>query len=108
MRHPIAILNTSIATEDGRYTLRTVTAGEARKLLDGQPVLSAVGHEATAQALTEVLGVSVPVNRIQFAQQCGQVAIVFKLRGRAPEGIILDRAQVEAIGYDLKVLERTA
>lgn len=109
--HPLAVLNTSIATEDGAYTLRTVTVQEAVTEIrsharHGQGVLSAVGHDATAQALTEILGIEIPVNRIPFAQQAGQMALVFKLRGRPAEGIILDRAQVEAIGYDLKILER--
>lgn len=46
-----------------------------------------------------------PVNRIEFKQEPGKLAIVFKLRGRVPEGVILDRAQVEAIGYDFFLLE---
>jgi Domain of unknown function (DUF1874) len=106
--HPVAILNTSIATEDGTYTLRTISADEAREIIAGQEILSAVGHDATAQAMTEILGREIPVNRIQFAQQPGQTALVFKLRGRVPEGVILDRSQVEAIGYDLKILERVS
>jgi len=105
---PVALLNTSIATEDGTYKLRTVTADQARALIAGRELLSAIGHDATAQILTSLLGTDVPVNRIQFAQQPGQVALVFKLRGRAPEGAVLDLAQVEAIGYDLKILERVS
>lgn len=105
---PVAVLNTSIATEDGTYTLRTVTADRAREIIDGQEILSAVGHEATARALTEILGTEIPVSRIQFAQQPGQLALVFKLRGRAPEGVILSRTEIEAIGYDLKIMERTS
>lgn len=106
--HPVAVLNTSIATEDGAYTLRTVTADEARDLIRGREILSAVGHDATAQALSTVLAVEVPVNRIQFAQQPGQVAVVLKLRGRLPEGQVLTLPELEAVGYDLKVLTRTA
>lgn len=83
---PVALLNTSSATEDGTYKLRTVTADQARALIAARELLSAIGHDATAQILTTLLGADVPVNRIQFAQQPGQVALVFKLRGRAPEG----------------------
>lgn len=106
--HPLAVLNTSIATADGSYTLRTVSAGYARDLIGrSREILSAVGHEATAQALSEILGTEVPVNRIQFEQQPGQVALVFKLRGRLPEGQVLTLEQLEKVGYDLKVMERT-
>jgi hypothetical protein len=106
--HPVAILNTSIATADGEYSLRTVTLDEALKLIDGREILSAVGHESTAQVLTALLGQDIPVNRIQFEQQPGQSALVFKLNGRAPEGQILTADEVAAIGYTLKIMERTA
>jgi hypothetical protein len=107
-RPPVAILNTSIATADGTYTLRTVTLDEALTLIGGGPILSAVGHESTAQILTALLGREVAVNRIQFEQEAGQVALVFKLNGRAPEGRILTADEVAAIGYTLKIMERTA
>lgn len=106
---PVAVLNTSIVTSDGTFVLETISLDEAKALVaDPAEVLSAVGHEATSQILTELLGVAVPVNRIQFAQAAGQVALVFKLHGRAPEGVILDRNEIEAIGYSFKKLIRTA
>ena len=69
-------------------------------------ILSAVGHDVTAQILTELLGVTVPVNRIQFQQEVGQDALVFKLNARAPEGKVLNREEIEAIGYSFKILTR--
>ena len=105
----LAILNTAILTGDGNYTLWTVSLAEAQQLLakHGGEVNSAVGHESTAQILTELLGVEVPVSRQLYAQAAGESVLVFKLRGRAPEGVILTSEQVEEIGYDLKVLTRT-
>jgi len=106
---PLAILNTSIVTEDGSYTLRTITLDEARKLVaDASGLDSAVGHDATAAVLTELLKVEVPVNRQQFAQQPGQSALVLKLHGRPPEGVVLDRAAMEQVGWSLRLLTRTA
>jgi hypothetical protein len=72
------------------------------------PFQSAIGHQATAEILTELLGVAVPVNRINYVQGVGDVAIVFKLRGRAPEGVILSRSEVEQMGYDFGLLTRVA
>jgi len=104
MTHPIAILNTSILTADGVAVMQTISLDQAKALIDNQEVLSAVGHESTAQILTNLLEVEIPVNRIQFEQQCGQTALVFKLNGRAPEGKILSAEEVEAIGYSFKTI----
>jgi len=104
---PVALLNCAIITADGEYRCRSVSLDYARERVQKEETVSAIGHEATAQILTELLGISVPVNRIQFEQQAGQDAIVFKLNGRVPEGKILNREEIEGIGYSFKLLERT-
>lgn len=106
--HKVALLNTSIATSDGDYTLETIDLEEAQALVAGGDFISAVGHESTAKVMTTLLGVEVPVNRIQFAQEVGQVALVFKLDGRAPEGTILTAEEIKDIGYSFKKLVRSA
>lgn len=84
--HPLAVLNTAIATTPGDYEVRALSLHEARALVvTALEILSAVGHQATAQVLSDLLGREIPVNRIQFAQQPGQSALVLKLRGRIPE-----------------------
>lgn len=101
----LALLNTSILTADGTFVLRTITLEEARELVSAAPGLdSAIGHESTAQIMTELLGISVPVNRQMFVQQPGQQALVFKLNGRPPEGTILSREDIERIGYKFQLL----
>lgn len=69
-------------------------------------LLSAIGHESTAQIMTELLETEVSVNRIQFEQESNQKAIVFKLNGRAPEGVILSKEEIAAIGYKFQLLEK--
>ena len=68
------------------------------------PVVSAVGHQATAEIASQLLGRDVQVSREAIAMGPGDLAICVKLRGRAPEGSILSRAEVESIGYDLVLL----
>lgn len=102
----VGLLNTSIITADGSYDLKTITLSEAKTILDGAILDSAIGHLATAEIMTELLDVDVKFDRQQFKQMAGQRAIVFKLNGRAPEGVILDRTEVEKIGYDFKLLTR--
>jgi hypothetical protein len=106
----LGILSTAIVTTDGLYRLKTISLTEAQELaqnyqrLDGLD--SAVGHASTAEILARLLGVEIPVNRQQFEQKTEQVALVFKIKGRIPEGQILSEEQIESIGYDLKILER--
>ena len=40
-------------------------------------------------------------------QQPGQVALVFKLNGRPPEGKILTSKEIEEIVYSFKTMTRT-
>jgi Domain of unknown function (DUF1874) len=108
MSHLVALLTTSILTNDGNYSMKTIDYVDTGNLLSGKEILSAIGHESTAQILTELLGVDVPVNRIQFAQEVGQQALVFKMNSRLPEGKILSREEIEEIGYSFKLLTRTA
>lgn len=101
----IAILNTTILTADGKFNLRTISLDEAKEMISGEEILSAIGHQSTADILTELLDMPIPMNRILFQQEPGQKAICFKLRGRPEEGKILTRAEIETIGYEFKLLE---
>lgn len=101
------IFNTTIVPNPGLYMDEIITEMAAQIVLAGAgEVVSAIGHDSTAQLASTVLGREVPVNRIPATMQIGDSAVCIKLRGRAPEGAILDRAQVEAIGYDLHLLQR--
>jgi hypothetical protein len=113
----LALLNTSILTAYGSFTYVPVSLSDAQLLAynanepmigpdDG--ILSAIGHQSTAEILTDLLEMPISVNRIQFAQEVNQSALVFKLKGRAPEGAILGREEIEAIGYEFGLLTRTA
>jgi hypothetical protein len=105
---PLLLLNTSSVTTPGRYTLsEPITTEQARALAEGGTT-SAIGHDAAARALGSILGQAVPVNRVPSVQKPEQKALVLKLRGRLPEGQVLDDGELERIGYDLHVLTREA
>lgn len=111
---PVLLLNTTIATgipaagePSAVYRLSApVSAEDARRALVACEVESAIGHQATADAMTALLGQPVPMNRSFAKQAPGQRALVLKVRGRLPEGVILDREALEAIGYDLLWMTR--
>ena len=101
-----ALLNTAILTCFGSFKYTAISVEAAKVLIAENGYQSFIGHQGTADILTDLLGVKVDFCRDQYKQNVGDSAIVFKLRGRAPEGVILSRDEVEKIGYDLGVLSR--
>lgn len=106
MNLPIVLFNGTVATTNGLYSIKDIDVSEARKYTKQYGTISAIGHEATAEIMSELMGEHIPMNRIQFQQEVGQIAIVFKLNERPPEGVILNKEEIKRIGYSLKIMER--
>jgi hypothetical protein len=104
----LALLNTTIATTDGTYEVKTITLKEAKAIVaDNKNNLdSAVGHQSTADIMTTLLGAEIQMHRQMFVQEAGQTALVFKLKGRPEEGKILTAEEIESIGYEFKLMTR--
>lgn len=131
----LELLNTSILTSEGTYKMEPISLAAAQVLYHSALVVeayghayaesngiashsvgveSAIGHQATADILSQLLNANtveaeqVPVlmNRIAFAQAEGQQALVFKIRGRVPEGTVLTREQIDELGFDFFLLKR--
>lgn len=103
----IAILNTPILTVEGNYKLSSITLEQAQKLVNENDFDSYIGHQATSEILSILLGTEIPMNRQQFKQEIGQKAIIFKLNSRLQEGQVLTTIQeIESIGYTFQLLER--
>jgi hypothetical protein len=105
----LTLLNTSILTSFGTYSYEPLTLAEARALVgefrqEGRSIESAIGHRTTAELLSGLLGYPVTVNRMEFKQAVGTVALVFKLKGRPPEGKVLSREELEEMGYEFGLL----
>jgi hypothetical protein len=101
------ILNTLMVPVDfeahSRYTvyLTKITPQMAREFLEGKEFVSAVGHEATAKVLSELLGINVPCNRITVRMRPWDSAIHFVLRTRLPEGVVLNEEELRQLDFDL-------
>lgn len=102
----VGIFNGTIATTNGVYRISDIGVETAKELISRNGFISAIGHEATAEAISETFNMNIPMNRIDFKQEVGQKAIVFKLNKRPPEGSILCREEIEEIGYSFKLMER--
>ncbi len=103
---PVGLFNGTVATTNGLYRIKDIEVDSAKRYIKQNGFISAIGHEATAETMSDLLGVKITMNRIQFHQEVGQIAIVFKLNERPPEGVLLNREELERVGYGLKVMER--
>lgn len=113
MAERLVLLNTSIITTYGTYEFKPITLDGAMALiadfqLENLAIESFVSHQETADFLTSLLNFPVTFNRTNFEQAVEDIALVFKLRQRLPEGKILNRDEIEAIGYEFGLLRRIA
>ncbi len=107
------ILNTLIVPVDFQnkqeyvVSLLKIDLEKARKIVREMPFTSAVGHEATAKVLSELLGVEIPFNRIAVRMREGDAGLHFVLRTRLPEGKVLSEEELRQLDFDL-VLSRVS
>jgi hypothetical protein len=88
--------------EKDRYmvVLRKIELTKARDILSTSEFISAVGHESTAQVLSELLGVDIPCNRITVKLKSGDMCIHFALKTRLPEGKVLTEEELKQLNYE--------
>jgi hypothetical protein len=74
---------------------RKVSLDEVKAIL-GNGFVSAVGHPSTASALSKILGMEVPTNRVSIQLKPGDTLVVFQLAlGRLPIGKELTEEEIE-------------
>ena len=95
----ITLLNTTIATTCGLFELTLVSLDEAKTLIQNG-FQSMIGHESTCVLLSTLLETKVEMNRGLYLQQPGDIALCFKLKGRASEGKIMSLDEITEMGYD--------
>ena len=93
----------------GRWEMDSIDLGQAAQMVwpEGPGYtgwVSAVGHESTAQVLSDLLGVSIPANRITVEPVPGDRFLCFRLLRRPAEGAILDRSTLESIGFEFALM----
>lgn len=83
--------------------VRKIDIEYARKLIEREEkVVSAIGHQATAEILSILLERKIEVNRVEVKLDLNDRLLVFQLRKRLSEGEVLKtRDEIERIGYDL-------
>lgn len=89
----VYIMNSPVLTNFGLYKYSQLTLEEAKKILSNG-FISAVGHQATVLVLSQLLGIDVPYNRISIKMEKGDKAIVFRVKVRLEEGVILNKEEI--------------
>jgi hypothetical protein len=102
----IYLLNTPILTEYGKYFFSKIGIAEVKAVLSEEEFTSAVGHQGTADLLSKLLSISVPMNRIAIRMEPADLAIVFRLKTHLPEGRVLSEAELSQLDYEFGILER--
>lgn len=101
----VTLLNSPRLTDYGSFQYQPVTIDEARSWLKNG-FQSAIGHPITARFLSDLFSVEVECQRVDYIQQPGEIALVFELKRRPPEGKILELPDIINIGYRFGLLIR--
>lgn len=97
----IYLLNAPILTSYGywNFTGPLPVVYAKSKIKDG--FTSAIGHQASADFLAQLLGVPVPMNRVAITMQAGDKALVLRIKTRLPEGKLLTNEEIKTMPYEL-------
>lgn len=75
------ILSAGVITGFGTWKYDPLTVDEAQNFVTSGDFTSAIGYAETAQVLSEIVGVEVPVNRILVDLMPGDQALVIRAKG---------------------------
>lgn len=100
------LLNSPILTDWGRWRFDGPVGLEAARAFLAPGFESAVGHDGTAEVLSDVLGITVPMCRRAIHMTPGDRALVFRLLDRPEEGVVLDAPSLAGQRWAFGILVR--
>jgi len=85
---------------------RKIDLEQAKAWVKAGEFISAVGHESTAQLLSELLGTEIKQNRIIVDMQRGDEALAIQFLVRVQEGKVLSKEELEELYKQGKIVFR--
>lgn len=97
------VLPVSADEKEFAFEGKAITLNKAREWVKSGEFVSAVGHESTAKALTELLGVEIKLNRIFATMEVGDEALCTQFLVRLREGQVLTKEELEKLFEEGKI-----
>lgn len=93
--------STNMISKDCGIDFRPISLESAKAFIleakfAGRDIVSAVGHESTAKIMTQLLGIEVPMNRINVLLEDGDNGLIMSLGFRSEEGKIYTEEELKA------------
>lgn len=85
--------------------IRKLDISEVRDMLMKEEFVSAIGHKATAEFLSKLLGIEIPMNRIMVKLGISDTILVFQLGVRLEEGKVLSEDEIRNIPFEFYVIK---
>ena len=100
------IINAPILTKYGLWQFEGPLTITCAKLILVDGFTSAIGHSASADILSRLLNITIPVNRIHITMEPGDRALILRLMQRLPEGKVLNKTELNKTPFELGLLTR--
>lgn len=82
-----------------RLTVSKIGLDAARALASETQLVSAIGHQSTADVVSNLIGVQIPMRRERLIFNPGDDVLVFSLNTRLEEGKVLTKDELEKLDF---------
>lgn len=84
--------------------MEKASINDVKEILLKNEYISAIGHESTAQLLSQLLNINVNMNRVNVDLKINDIALCFKTKHRAIEGKVYTLQELKQLEYDFFII----
>ena len=94
-----------IEEKEAILRIKEISKEEVKEILK-EGFISAIGHQSTAEILSQLLDINIPFNRVQIKITPSDKLIVFQILTRLEEGKILSKEEISKLPFKFFLIER--